>query len=126
MRLLLDTSTFLWALRAPERLSRTASREMSKAAAESELSVVSISEIAIKHLRGTLSFFPRELEMGIAQLRLRVLPFGREHAIKMYEVGGQHRDPFDKQLIAQALAEDIPIVTCDEAFERYQGLKVIW
>lgn len=126
MRLLLDTSTFLWALRTPERLSRRASREMSKAAAECELSVVSINEIAIKHLRGTLRFLPSDLDAGIAQLRLHVLPFVTEHAIKMFEVGGHHGDPFDKQLIAQALAEDIPIVTCDEVFERYQGLKVIW
>lgn len=126
MRLLLDTSTFLWGLRAPERLSRVASREISKATAECELSVVSITEMAIKQMRGTLRFLPSDVEAGIADLRLRVLPFTGEHAMKMFEVGAHHGDPFDRQLIAQALAEKIPIVTCDEYFERYQGLKIIW
>jgi len=126
MRLLLDTSTFLWALRAPERLSRAVSKEISKPSAQCELSVVSINEMAIKQIRGTLRFLPSDLEAGIAQLGLHVLPFAKEHAMKMFEVGSHHGDPFDRQLIAQALAEGIPIATCDEAFERYQGLKVIW
>lgn len=99
---------------------------MSKATAERELSVVSINEMAIKQIRGTLRFLPGDVEEGIARLGLRILPFAKEHAMKMFEVGAHHGDPFDRQLIAQALAEDMPIVTCDEAFERYQGLRVIW
>ena len=126
MRLLLDTSTFLWALREPRRLSRVASREMSKATAECQLSVVSINEMAVKQMRGALRFLPSDVDAGIAQLGLQVLPFAKEHAMKMFEVGAHHGDPFDRQLIAQALSEDIPIVSCDGAFERYQGLKIIW
>jgi PIN domain nuclease of toxin-antitoxin system len=37
-----------------------------------------------------------------------------------------HADPFDRQIIAQALAESIPVVTCDEKFRAYKGIKVIW
>jgi PIN domain nuclease of toxin-antitoxin system len=37
-----------------------------------------------------------------------------------------HRDPFDRQIIAQALTEGIPVVTPDRRFSAYQGLKVIW
>lgn len=126
MRLLLDTSTFIWALRAPERLSRAASKAISRATAECELSAVSINEMAIKQVRGTLKFLPNDIETGITDLRLRVLPFTKDHAMKIFELPLHHTDPFDRQLIAQALAEDMPIVTCDEAFERYQGLQVIW
>jgi PIN domain nuclease of toxin-antitoxin system len=37
-----------------------------------------------------------------------------------------HTDPFDRQIIAQALSEEIPIVTCDEKFRLYEELQVIW
>jgi PIN domain nuclease of toxin-antitoxin system len=37
-----------------------------------------------------------------------------------------HRDTFDRMLIAQALAEDVPVMTCDKQFRKYKGLKVIW
>jgi len=99
---------------------------MSRATAECELSAVSINEMAIKQIRGNLKFLPSDVEAGIADLRLRVLPFTKEHAMKMFEVPLHHNDPFDRQLIAQALAEDIAIVTPDTAFERYQDLKVLW
>jgi PIN domain nuclease of toxin-antitoxin system len=44
----------------------------------------------------------------------------------MFNLPWHHADPFDRQLIAQALAEKIPIVTCDASFNLYQGLKIIW
>ena len=99
---------------------------MSKATAECELSAISINEIAIKHLRGTLTFLPSDVDAGIAQLGLRILPFAREHAMKMFEVDVHHGDPFDRELIAQALAEDMPIITYDQMFGRYRGLRLIW
>jgi PIN domain nuclease of toxin-antitoxin system len=37
-----------------------------------------------------------------------------------------HADPFDRQIIAQALSEEIPVMTCDEKFSLYEGLKVLW
>jgi len=37
-----------------------------------------------------------------------------------------HADPFDRQIIAQALIEDVPVVTPDEAFRLYDGLTVLW
>jgi len=57
---------------------------------------------------------------------LRILPFAKEHAMRMFEAGAHHGDPFDRELIAQALAEDMPIVSSDRAFERYRGLRIIW
>jgi len=46
--------------------------------------------------------------------------------MRMFEAGAHHGDPFDRELIAQALAEDMPIVSSDRAFERYRGLRIIW
>ncbi|MBV8730722.1 MAG: type II toxin-antitoxin system VapC family toxin [Acidobacteriia bacterium] len=59
-------------------------------------------------------------------LKMRVLPYTTEHALRLFDLPLHHTDPFDRQIVAQALAEDIPVVTADEAFRRYSGIKVIW
>jgi PIN domain nuclease of toxin-antitoxin system len=90
------------------------------------MSSISLSEIAIKSARGKLSFGQDDISSGIAALRLRVLPYTAEHAFRLFDLPPHHGDPFDRQIIAQALAEGIPIVTSDESFRLYKGLKVIW
>jgi len=52
-----------------------------------------------------------------------VLPYTAEHAIRLFHMPLHHADPFDRQIIAQALAESIPVVTCDEKFRAYKGDK---
>ncbi len=126
MRLLLDTVTFIWAVTSPERISRTAMSALRSEAAVRELSAVSLSEIAIKQASGKLTFGRDDLNAGMADLRLRVLPYTAEHAFRLFALPVQHADPFDRQIIAQALCENIPVVTCDEAFRLYKGLKVVW
>jgi PIN domain nuclease of toxin-antitoxin system len=54
------------------------------------------------------------------------LPYIREHALKLFALPWHHTDPFDRQILAQALAEDIPVVSADEVFRRYAGIRVIW
>jgi PIN domain nuclease of toxin-antitoxin system len=126
MRLILDTATFIWAARAPERLSRAAMSALRKASTLREISVVSLTEIAIKQTRGKLTFGEADAVAGVADLRLRVLPYSAEHAFRLFDLPTHHADPFDRQLIAQALVENVPIVTPDESFKHYHGLKVIW
>jgi PIN domain nuclease of toxin-antitoxin system len=91
-----------------------------------EISAISLSEIAIKAAKGKLTFGQGDLSAGIASLRLRVLPYTAEHAFRLFDLPPHHAGPFDRQIIAQALAEGIPVVTSDETFRLYQGLKVIW
>ena len=126
MRLILDTVTFIWAVSTPERLSRPAISALRKGTAVREISVVSLSEIAIKQTRGKLTFGTADALTGIADLRLRVLPYAREHAFRLFDLPTHHADPFDRQIIAQALVENVPVVTPDDAFKLYEGLKVIW
>ena len=126
MRLLLDTVTFLWSVRTPERISRKAMVALEKQGAMRELSALSLSEIAIKGAKGKLSFSKDEVVPWLADLKMRVLPYTTEHAVRLFDLPLHHTDPFDRQIIAQALAEDIPVVTADEAFRRYSGIKVIW
>jgi PIN domain nuclease of toxin-antitoxin system len=126
MRLLLDTVTFIWAVSAPERLSRAAMSALRKGTAVREISVVSLTEIALKQARGKLTFSNADAMSGVADLRMRILPYAAEHAFRLFDLPTHHADPFDRQIIAQALVENIPVVTPDEAFTRYEGLKVVW
>ena len=91
-----------------------------------EISVVSLTEIAVKQNRGKLTFGKADAMAGVADLRVRVLPYTAEHVLRLFDLPTHHADPFDRQIIAQALVENVPVVTPDEAFRLYEGLKVIW
>lgn len=126
MRLLLDTATFIWAVNSPDRISSKAMRSMQNSQARLELSAISLSEIAIKQALGKLDFSVDDVRIGIADLKLRVLPYTADHAYQLFGLPQHHGDPFDRQIIAQALAEDIAVVTSDEKFKLYNGVQVIW
>lgn len=126
MRVLLDTAVLIFAVEAPERLTQRASNVLKNPDNIRELSCVSLTEIAVKASLGKLGFSAATVHQAIDDMDLRVLPFSAEHAFKMFELPMHHRDPFDRQLIAQALCEDIAIVTPDQKFGLYQGTKIIW
>jgi PIN domain nuclease of toxin-antitoxin system len=126
MRLLLDTETFLWAIESPERLSRKAMSALRNASAVREMSVISLSEIAIKLAIGKLTLRKNDVVQGIEDLGVRLLPYSSDHALCLFDLPSHHTDPFDRQMIAQALSENIPLVTGDETFGLYKGLKIIW
>jgi PIN domain nuclease of toxin-antitoxin system len=62
----------------------------------------------------------------VEDLGIRVLPYTADHAFELFDLPLHHGDPFDRQIIAQALSEKIPIVTSDEKFNLYKRLKLIW
>jgi len=126
VRVLLDTVTFLWAVSSPERISRAALSVLADTATVREISVISLSEIAIKQARGKLTFDKDDVARGVADLQLRILPYTEKHSYALFDLGFHHADPFDRQIIAQALAEGIPVVTSDRSFKLYPGLRVIW
>lgn len=126
MRLLLDTVAFVMAVKFPERMSRKALRAVQNVGNVREFSAISLTEIATKDATGKLGFTREDVLQGIADLQLRLLPFTADHALGMFDLPLHHRDPFDRQIIAQALAENIPVVTCDQQFRLYKPLRVIW
>lgn len=126
MRLLLDTVAFIWAVGAPERISTKAMRSLQHSQARLEMSAISLSEIAIKQALGKLNLSLDDAKTGIADLKVRLLPYTGDHAFHLFGLPRHHSDPFDRQIIAQALAEDIPVVTSDEMFKLYKGIRVIW
>jgi PIN domain nuclease of toxin-antitoxin system len=126
MRVLVDTVTYLWAYNSPELLSKKAIETLSQDTTIRELSAVSLSELAIKMAVGKLDWRKEEIVSSLSDLRVRVLSYTATHAYQLFELPLHHRDPFDRQIIAQAMAEDIPIVTSDKIFRRYRELKIIW
>ena len=90
------------------------------------MSVVSLTEIAVTQVRGKLTFSNADAIAGIADLRLRILPYAAAHAFRLFDLPTHHADPYDRHIIAQALVENIPVVTPDAAFNLYEGLKVVW
>ena len=126
MRLLLDTATLIYAVEFPERLSKRAASALRNLDNALDFSSISVAEIAIKADSGKLAFSAVILRKAMDDLGIRILPYGAEHAFRMFGLPRHHGDPFDRQIIAQALCEKIPIVTPDKKFGLYEGITVFW
>ena len=126
MRLLLDTAVLIYAVESPERLSKRAAAALQNPRNVLELSAVSLAEIAVKAALGKLNLSAATVRQALQDLDIRTLPFSAEHAFQLFGLPLHHGDPFDRQIIAQALSEQIPVTTPDEKFGLYQGLKVVW
>jgi PIN domain nuclease of toxin-antitoxin system len=126
MRLLLDTAILIYAVEAPERLSKRAAAALEDGENVLELSAISITEIAIKASLGKLRVTAAMARQALQDLDIRILPYTGEHALRLFELPLHHGDPFDRQIIAQALFEKTAVVTPDEKFRLYSGLKIIW
>ena len=122
MRLLLDTHTFLWFLLYDLRLSTTARELIDDPANDIEVSPATYWEIAIKISLGKYELpepYDVFIEREIATNDFRILPIEPKHTAVLIILPYHHRDPFDRLLVAQAMAEDIPIVSVDLAFDAY-------
>jgi PIN domain nuclease of toxin-antitoxin system len=126
MRVLLDTVAFLFAIGDPDRLSRKARTVMGDPANRRELSVISLAEIAMKNAAGKLNLSREDAVEALSRLQVSMLPYVEAQVLELMTLPVHHRDPFDRMLIAQALAEDVPVMTCDKEFRKYKGLEVIW
>ena len=121
MRLLLDTHVAIWWLSGDRQLS-IATRRAIERADDVFLSPVSLWEMFVKQDAGRLD--PPAWFRGRASGRLRGASLTFEHALEGRALPLLHRDPFDRILIAQALAERLMIVTADETIPRY-GVPVL-
>lgn len=124
MRLLLDTHIFLWAV-AGSPLLKPAVRTLIEAADEVHVSAASIWEVAIKARLGKIEADPRELVAAIDQSGFRALPVTAVHAAGVAQLELHHNDPFDRLLLAQALAEPLKLVTADEQLVKYSDVVLL-
>lgn len=128
MNYLLDTSVFLLALSAPEKLNQRARELVSSERSGIFLSAASSWEIAIKYALGKLDLPEapaRYVPARMFGLRIQSLEITHSHALSAGELPLRHPDPFDRMLIAQAVAEEMVLATADRAFERY-GVELLW
>jgi len=128
MRLLLDTHAFLWAIAEPDKLSRRARTAISDSRNDIVLSTVSLWEITLKVEAGKLrlpasqGYFEGHMEqLGVKEL-LDVTP---RHVYALLVLPPLHKDPFDRLLVAQAMSEDLTLLTADAVIRGYP-LKTAW
>src|SRR5436190_1038941 len=127
MRVLLDTHAFLWWANEDQRLSASA-RDAIAAATDAFLSVASSWEIAIKvsqqrlTLPGPIERFVLE-QLGLNGFQL--LHVDLDDVARIATLPFHHRDPFDRMLVAQALNDELTIVSADPVFKKY-GVKRVW
>ncbi len=123
MRLLLDTQIYLWYLADSPKLSSAARQEIADADAVL-VSAASIWEAAIKIGIGRLrvAVAVPELVAGIEASGFVELPVSARHAAAVAALALHHRDPFDRLLVAQALAEPARLLTADPMLKRYAEL----
>jgi PIN domain nuclease of toxin-antitoxin system len=126
VRLLLDTAALIFAVEAPEKLSQRAAAALKDPRNLLELSAICLTEIAIKESLGKLKITAAIVRQALQDLDIRILSYTGEHALRLFELPLHHSDPFDRQIIAQALSEKVAVVTPDVKFRLYAGLKVIW
>jgi PIN domain nuclease of toxin-antitoxin system len=125
---LLDTHTLLWLVTDDPRLSDAARNTFLDTNNELLCSAVVGFEIAVKHSLGKLELAepPRTfIDNRIRNNALTPFPVTIAHAVRVADLPYHHRDPFDRLLIAQALEEDIPLLSADEILSTY-GIRRLW
>jgi PIN domain nuclease of toxin-antitoxin system len=124
---LLDTNAALIALADPDRLSGTARKAV--LAGPNVLSVVSYWEVVLKSMKGKLDVGDPGVwwQDALDQLGASPLMLRPGHVAGVYALPAIHKDPFDRMLIAQAIAEGLRLVTLDEEVRKYTpaGLRVL-
>lgn len=121
MNILLDTHAFIWFFNGDTNLSSTAKKLIEDPATNCQLSIVSLWETSIKTSIGKLALrgeFAQVADFMVAGA-ISLLPVSFEHLIRLQQLPFHHRDPFDCLLIAQALTEDLTLLTRDAAFQQY-------
>ncbi len=128
MRVMLDTSSFLWFISGSSRLSGKARKLIENFDNELVLSAASLWEMAIKVSIGKLEMFrqfdkfiPEKLEEN----EIQILNVEIVHLSEMVKLPFYHRDPFDRLIIAQSIYESLPLIACDSVFKEYQ-IDIIW
>jgi PIN domain nuclease of toxin-antitoxin system len=124
VKLLLDTHAALWWLADDERLGRDAARQLGDDSNRVLLSAAVVWEVAIKRALGTLQA-PADVASTLLGASAQPLPITLDHAAAVGTLPRHHRDPFDRMLVAQALAEGAAIVSPDDRLPKYD-VPLIW
>jgi PIN domain nuclease of toxin-antitoxin system len=127
MRLLLDTHILLWALDTPAQLDSGTRALLEDPANEVLFSAASIWEIAIKVRLGRADFpvRPEAIAQAARDTGFTELPVHADAAARVADLPLHHRDPFDRLLVAQAMAEPMRLYTADPLLPPYSDLVTL-
>ena len=128
MKYLLDSVIWVWSISAVERINSAGREILENGREEIYFSAASSWELSIKMRLGKLDLPgpPAQcIPEFMAKQGLRPLPVTHLHAVKVYDLPLHHQDPFDRLLIAQAIAEEMTILTSDRDFGKYP-VEVVW
>jgi len=127
MAFLLDTHTFIWFINGDRSLPETAINDIKNVKYKCFISIASIWEIAIKANLNKLelkSDFDKIIDF-LAYNEIEILPITFEYIQMLNNLEFHHKDPFDRIIIAQGIAEQLTIITKDESFKKYD-VSVQW
>ncbi len=124
MRILLDTHVVLWWANDPDQLAGEARAMIADGSNDVFLSSASVWEAAIKTAAGRLST-PTPIEEAASTGGLRELAIKWRHARRAAALPPFHRDPFDRMLVAQALEEELVLITRDPLVQQYSAPTVL-
>jgi PIN domain nuclease of toxin-antitoxin system len=122
MKIILDTHTFLWFINDSPELSNSAA-ELIESDVDLWISIASLWEILIKVNLNKLDLpddYEKFIPHQIAINNIEILPVNLQHLIVLTKLPLHHRDPFDRLLIAQAIAEKVPIISIDKKINLYE------
>ncbi|AOX03487.1 twitching motility protein PilT [Moorena producens PAL-8-15-08-1] len=128
MKLLLDTHTFLWFIEGSLNLSDLARNVIEDQGNQRFLSVASLWEISIKVSMNKLQLrmpFTELVKREVYGNAMELLEIKPEHLDELAKLFFHHKDPFDRLIIAQSLAEGMAVITKDKAFESYP-ITILW
>jgi PIN domain nuclease of toxin-antitoxin system len=128
MKYLLDTMVWLWSVGPSETIGKAGLYILGNSEEEIYLSAASSWEIAIKTKLGKFQLpeVPsRYVPKRLAEQGIRSLPINQDHSLRVYDLPLHHFDPFDRIIIAQALVEEMTVLTSDRVFEKYP-IDVVW
>ena len=120
MELLLDTHVFVWAVAEPARLDQRIRAALVSPDNRVVVSAVTPWEIAIKQAAGRLTFPLDRFTDTVDRMGCDILPILPAHGIAAGALPQHHGDPFDRMLIAQAMTENLIIVSSDSIISRYE------
>ena len=129
MRLLLDTHTLFWLDTDPSRLSSTAQGVVRDRQNQVYVSAVTAWELSIKYRLGKLPSAAPLLDSyhaSLARYGFRELPLSSSHALAERSLSSPHKDPFDRALVAQALLEELRLVSNDPEVAGFAEINVLW
>jgi|SRR6185437_7785011 len=126
MKLLLDTHILLWVSQDHPKLTKQAKELIIDGNNDVYFSTASIWEIMIKKNTSKLNINIKSFVADLYKMNIFELPIEIEHIIKLEELANHHKDPFDRILVAQALAEPIKLITHDKILLAYSPDLVIY